>query len=80
LFFIDQWRFHKRFRTVIERHFAEAKRYFGLNDSRCQDCVTITQHVALVYAVMLRVALAAERCGCPDLRLSRKDVLAAKTL
>ena len=80
LFFIDQWHFHKRFRTVIERHFAWAKRYFGLNDGRCQGCVAITQHVALVYAVMLGVALAAERHGRPDLRLSRKGVLAAKTL
>ncbi len=80
LFFIDQWRFHKRFRTVIERHFAWAKRYFGLNESRSQGYLAITQHVALVYAVMLGVALAAERYGRPDLRLSRKGVLAAKTL
>jgi len=45
-----------------------------------QGRVAITQHVALVYAVMLGVALAAERYGRPDLRLSRKGVLAVKTL
>jgi hypothetical protein len=69
LFSIDQWRFHKRLRTVTERHFAWAKRYFDLNDSRCQGCVAITQHVAL----------AAERYGRPHSHLSRKGVLAAKT-
>ena len=80
LFFIDQWRFHQRFRTVIERHFAWAKRYFGLNNSGYQGWVAITQHAALVYAVMLGVALAAERYGRLDLRLSRKGVLATKAL
>jgi hypothetical protein len=80
LFFLDQWRFHQCFRTVIERHFAWAKRYFGLNDGRCLGWVATTQHAALVYAVMLGVALAAERYGRPDLRLSRKGVLAVKVL
>ena len=79
LFFLDQWRFHCGFRTVIERHFAWAKRYFGLNSSHYQGWTAMTQHAALVYAVMLGVALAAERFGRPDLRLSRKGVLAAKT-
>ena len=66
--------------SVIERHFTWAKRYLGLNDSRCQGYVAVTQHVALVYAVMFGVALAAERYARPDLRLSRKGVLAVKTL
>jgi hypothetical protein len=34
LFFIDQWRFHQRFRSTIESHFAWAKRYFGLESAR----------------------------------------------
>lgn len=33
LFFIDQWRFHLRPRATIERHFAWAKRYFGLRSA-----------------------------------------------
>ncbi|GIK43968.1 MAG: hypothetical protein BroJett011_78010 [Chloroflexota bacterium] len=36
LFFIDQWRFHLRPRAIIERHFAWAKRYFGLESARWQ--------------------------------------------
>lgn len=80
LFFLNQWRFHQRFRTVIERHFAWAKRFFGLNASGYRGWVAITQHAALVYTVMLGVALAAERYGRPDLRLSRKGVLSVKVL
>lgn len=78
LFFLNQWRFHQRFRTAIERHFAWAKRYFGLNASGYRGWVAIMQYAALVYAVMLGVALAAERYGRPELRLSRKGVLAVK--
>jgi hypothetical protein len=36
LFFLDQGRFHSAPRTIIERHFAWAKRYFGLETARCK--------------------------------------------
>lgn len=80
LFFIDQWRFHSAARTIIERHFAWAKRYFGLESARWSGLTAAYQHTALVYATMLAVALIAHRYGRPDLAGSRFRVLALKTL
>ena len=80
LFFIDQWRFHLRPRAIIERHFAWAKRYFGLESARWQGLVAAYQHTALVYSVMLGVALVAHRYQRPDLAGSRTRVLALKTI
>ena len=80
LFFIDQWRFHSAARTIIERHFAWAKRYFGLESARWSGLVAAYQHTALVYATMLAVALIAYRYDRPDLAGSRFRVLALKTL
>jgi hypothetical protein len=75
LFFLDQWRFHSAPRTIIERHFAWAKRYFGLETARWQGLVAAYQHTTLVYATMLAVALIAHRSGRPDLAGSRYRVL-----
>lgn len=80
LFFLDQWRFHMRPRAIIERHFAWAKRYFGLETARWRGLVAAYQHTALVYSVMLGVALIAHRLQRPDLAGSRTKVLAVKTL
>jgi hypothetical protein len=80
LFFIDQWRFHLRPRAIIERHFAWAKRYFGLESARWAGLVAAYQHTALVYSVMLAVALIPHRYQRPDLAGSRTKVLALKTL
>jgi len=80
LFFIDQWRFHSSPRTIIERHFAWAKRYFGLECAHWSGLVAAYQHTALVYATMLAVALIAHRYDRPDLAGSRYRVLALKTL
>jgi hypothetical protein len=74
--FIRQWRFHLKFRAVIERHFAWAKRYFGLEAARWKGLVAAYQHTALVYSVMLGVALTAYRFQRPDLAGSRMKVLA----
>lgn len=74
--FIRQWRFHLKFRTVIERHFAWAKRYFGLEAARWKGLSSAYQHTALVYSVMLGVALTAHRFQRPDLAGSRMKVLA----
>lgn len=76
LFFIRQWRFHLGFRSVIERHFAWAKRYFGLETARWKGLVAAYQHTALVYSVMLGVALTAHRFQRPELAGSRMKVLA----
>jgi Transposase DDE domain len=80
LFFVDQWRFHLRPRSTIERHFAWAKRYFGLESARWTGLVAAYQHTALVYATMLAVALIAHRYQRPELAGSPTRVLALKTL
>lgn len=80
VFFIDQWRFHSAPRTIIERHFAWAKRYFGLETARWSGLVAAYQHTALVYATMLAVALIAHRYDRPELAGSRFRVLALKSL
>ena len=74
--FIRQWRFHLKFRTVIERHFAWAKRYFGLEAARWKGPIAAYQHTALVYRVILGVALTAHRYQRPELAGSRLRVLA----
>jgi hypothetical protein len=76
LSFIRQWRFHLKFRSVIERHFAWAKRYFGLETARWKGLGAAYQHTALVYSVMLGVALTAHRFQRPELAGSRMKVLA----
>jgi hypothetical protein len=80
LFFLNQWRFHQRPRSIIERHFAWAKRYFGLESARGAGLVAAYQHTALVYSVMLGVALVAHRYQRPELAGSRMRVLAIKTI
>ena len=80
LFFLDQWRFHQRPRATIERHFAWAKRYFGLEAGRWCGLVAAYQHTALVYSVMLAVALIAHRYQRPEWSGSRAHVLALKTI
>jgi hypothetical protein len=80
LFFVHQWRFHLRPRSTIERHFAWAKRSFGLESARWAGLVAAYQHTALVYATMLMVALLAHRFQRPELANSPTRVLALKLL
>jgi len=74
--FIRHWRHYLGFRAVIERHFAWAKRYFGLESARWKGLISAWQHTALVYSVMLGVALTAHRFQRPELAGSRMKVLA----
>jgi hypothetical protein len=74
--FIRRWRHYLGFRAVIERHFAWAKRYFGLETARWRGLLPAWQHTALVYSVMLGVALTAHRFQRPELAGSRMKVLA----
>jgi hypothetical protein len=80
LFFLWQWRFHQKPRATIERHFAWAKRYFGLEAGRWAGLVAAYQHTALVYSTLLGVALVAHRYQRPDLAGSPTRVLEAKSL
>jgi hypothetical protein len=79
-FFVNQWRFHLRPRSTIERHFAWAKRYFGLESARWAGLVAAYQHTALVYSTMLAVAILAHRFQRPELATSPTRVLARKML
>lgn len=80
IFFVNQWRFHLRPRAAIERLFARAKRYFGLESAHWSGLAAAYQHTALVYITILAVALIAHRFQRPELALSRSKVLALKTL
>ncbi len=79
-FFLNQWRLHQLPRRIIERHFAWAKRYLGLEAARWNGLVAAYQHTALVYSVMLGVALVAHRYQRPELAGSRYRVLALKAV
>ncbi len=76
-FFLEQWqRLVTAPRTAIERHFAWAKRYFGLKYFQCFTLLRVMQFVLLVYIAILVVALAATRYQRPDLRRARSMVIA----
>ena len=69
-----------RFRTMIERHYAWVKRYFGLEAARWCGGVVAYQHTVLVHNIMLGVALVAYRYQRPELSNSISKVLALKPL
>lgn len=76
-FFLEQWqRLVTGPRTAIERHFAWAKRYFGLDDFQCFTLQRVMQFVLFVYIAILAVALAATRYQRPELRRCRSMVIA----
>lgn len=63
-------------RSDIERHFAWAKRYFGLANFQLGGLAKVWVYCCCTYIAMLAVALAAARCGRSDLVGSRSKVLA----
>ena len=71
---------YDRAEYIIERHFAWAKRYFGLESGRWRGLIAAYQHTALVYSVMLGIALVAYRYQRPELAGSRRRVLAINTI
>jgi len=76
-FFLEQWqRLVTAPRTAIERHFAWAKRYFGLKGFQCFTLLRVMQFVLLTYIAILAVALAAVRYQRPELRRARSMVIA----
>lgn len=66
--------------VTIERHFAWAKRYFGLQSAHWLGLVIAYQHTTLVYATMFAVALIADRYQRPELAGSRTRFLGIKPL
>jgi hypothetical protein len=74
--FTTEWEGLMGPRSDIERHFAWAKRYFGLKYFQCWTFLRVSQYVLLTYCVILGVALAAQRYGRPELRHRRAEVLA----
>ncbi len=59
-------------RVIIERHFSWEKRYVGLEAALWR--VAAYQHTALVYSIMLGVALVTHRFQRPELARSRAHV------
>lgn len=64
-------------RAVIERFFAAAKRYYGLDTRYRVGWDAVLLHVTLTFCAILVVALVAHALGRPDLRLSPTRVLAS---
>lgn len=75
LFFLRQWKHHLGKRTVIERFFAFAKRYYRLKYFQVGGQLKVTQHVFAVYIAMLMVAQVAHLHQRDDLMLSPTRVL-----
>lgn len=63
-------------RSLIERFFAVAKRYYGLSTAYATGWDAVLLRVTLLHCAILVVALAAQHAGAPDLRLSPSRVLA----
>jgi hypothetical protein len=63
-------------RAIIERFFAAAKRYYGLDTRYHVGWDAVLLQVALTFCAILVVALVAHHLGRPDLRLSPTRVLA----
>ena len=63
-------------RSDIERHFAWAKRYFGLKYFQMGRQAGVWRYCCCTYIAMLSVALAAARCDRLDLLRSRSKILA----
>jgi Transposase DDE domain len=63
-------------RAIIERFFGIAKRYYGLDTEYAIGWDAVVRRVTLTMCAILVVALAAQRAGAPELRLSPSRVLA----
>lgn len=63
-------------RATIERFFAIAKRWFGLNEFHGAGWTAFLMHTLLTSWAIVSVALVAVRVGQPDLRLSPRRLLA----
>jgi hypothetical protein len=63
-------------RSIVERFFAAAKRYYRLDTSYVEGWDVVLIRMTLTYCAILVVALVAEEAGAPELRLSPSRVLA----
>jgi hypothetical protein len=76
LFFLSQWKHHLGKRSVIERFFAFAKRYYRLKYFQLAGMQKVTQHVLAVYFAVLLVAQVAHLYQRDGWMLSPAHVLA----
>lgn len=74
--FIVAWEGLMGPRSDIERHFAWAKRYFGLKYFQVEGWLNVMTYACCTYIAMLAVAVVAYRCQRPELARSRTNVLA----
>lgn len=71
------WPLNYLVRAAIERFFAAAKRYYGLDPHYRVGWDAVLLQVTLTFCAIFVVALAASELGRPDLRLSPTRVLAS---
>ena len=76
LHFIWAWEGLMGPRSDIERHFAWAKRYFGLKYFQVEGWLNVMTYACCTYSAILAVAVVAYRCQRPELARSRTNVLA----
>jgi len=74
--FIFAWEGLMGPRSDIERHFAWAKRYFGLKYFQVEGWLNVMTYACCTYIAILAVAVVAYRCQRPELARSRTNVLA----
>jgi len=74
--FIVAWEGLMAPRSDIERHFAWAKRYFGLKYFQIEGWLNMMTYACCTYIAILAVAVVAYRCQRPELARSRTQVLA----
>ena len=74
--FILEWEGLMGPRSDIERHFAWAKRYFGLKYFQVEGWLNVMTYACCIYIAILAVAVVAYRCQRPELARSRTNILA----
>lgn len=74
--FIVAWEGLMAPRSDIERHFAWAKRYFGLKYFQVEGWLNVMMYACCTYIAILAVAVVAYRCQRPELARSRTQILA----
>ena len=74
--FILEWEGLMGPRSDIERHFAWAKRYFGLKYFQVEGWLNVMTYACCTYIAILAVAVVAYRCQRPELARSRTNILA----
>jgi tetratricopeptide (TPR) repeat protein len=72
----DQWlKAKRRLRQLIERSFAQLKRYFGLDNLRIRGLTQVAQYILSRCLAYLACTIVAHKLGRPDLKASPRRLL-----